>query len=400
MAGLRPHARLAPSSAYRWLRCPASVGFIEDGEYEDEAGVPADEGTILHSLCEEALRNGTSPYSFVGLIEKYGKATLEITDKLADMMQEGLDVIDDIPGKLFIERRLDLGRWMPKQFGTMDVGIVNRDLGVVFDWKWGFIPVEAVDNDQARIYLLGFWDNFVRHLYPNLKKFRVIIFQPRAPGGGGEWDVDLDDLLEWGHELKRAARKTYDRDAKFVPGPKQCAYCPGAKNLVCEAYKKDVLSLLKEDFDEMDEEIAMGIPMRLPNTSSLTPERRSHIYSRKGHILKFLDRLGAEMMDDALKGRPVPDYKPIYGRHPARKWVDKEAAEKEMALHLPDDKLYTSRLISPKQFQDLVPERTYQRIARDYVDLGEPKPVLVSSLDRRDPIPTLREEFDDAVDES
>jgi hypothetical protein len=390
----RPHARLAPSSAARWLRCPASVQFIEDEELEDESGVPAKEGTILHMLCEECLRDDLSPFKFVGQSFEYEGHHMEFTDALAEWMVEGLDYLDDIPGRIFIEKRLDLGRWMPGQFGTMDVGIIGRKRATLFDWKWGFLPVGAVDNDQLRIYALGFWDNYVRHYAPHIRKFRLIIWQPRAPGGGGEWDIDLDDLLEWGEDLKVAAKMTYRKDAKFVPGTTQCAYCPGATNLVCEAYKKFNRDLLDLDDDEMDEEIEMGIPLRL-SSDGMTPERRSHILEHRTMINKFLDRLAAEEMDDATKGRPTPRRKLVLGRNPPRKYFDPEEAEKEIGLILSEEEAYTKKLISPTQLEKVVSETMYKRLEKELVDLGNPKNVMVPEGDRRPPVPNIKDELND-----
>jgi hypothetical protein len=389
------HARLSPSSASRWLRCAASVGFIDEADLADESGVPAKEGTILHAFCEKALRESVSPYSFVGQIGESEGHTLEITDDMAEQMLAGLDVIGDIPGKLFIEKRLDLGRWMPGQFGTMDVGIAGRKVATVFDWKWGYTPVDAVDNDQGKIYGLGFWDNFARHISNEIRKVRIIIFQPRAPGGGGEWEIHIDDLLQWGEDLKRMAEATYDPEAPFVPGSKQCSYCPGAKTLTCDAYKKWNLEGLMADFDDLDEEIEMGIPMRMPSKTFLTPERRSHLLANRPALNKFLDRLAAEELDDALKGRLTPGRKPVEGRMPPRKWVDVAAAEREVTLILPDEEAYSRKLISPTQLEKAVPESTYNRLAKTLIERGEAKVVMVPEEDRRPRVADLRSEFDD-----
>lgn len=391
----RAHARLAPSSAARWLRCPASVGFIDDAELDDEGGVPAKEGTIIHGWCEEALRSGVSPYAMIGRVAEYQGHSLEMTEEIADQMQEGLDIIDEIPGKLYVEKRLNLSRWMPGQFGTMDVGICGRKVATVFDWKWGYLPVDAVDNDQGKIYGLGFWDNFASQISSGIKKVRIIIFQPRAPGGGGEWEIHLDDLLDWGDKLKKMARATYDPEAPFVPGSKQCEYCPGAKTLTCAAYKLWNLENVVEDFDRMDEEIALGIDMRMPGKDWLTPERRAHLLANRSALNKFLDRLAAEELDDALKGRPTPRRKPVVGRNPPRKWYDASEAESEMALLVPDEKLYTRKLASPTQLEKVVSEKTYKRIAKRLVDFGEPKTIMVPEEDRRVRVDDLRTEFDD-----
>lgn len=389
----RPHARLSPSSAYRWLYCEASVQFIEDGGFEDESGDAAKEGSILHAWCEECLREDKSAFDLIGRTSTYEGYTYTLDEETAEMMQDGLDLINMIPGKLYVERRLDLGRWMPGQFGTMDVGIIGKRIATCYDWKWGYIPVQAVDNDQARIYLLGLWDNIVRHIAPDIKRFRIIIFQPRAPGGGGEWELDIEDLLDWGIKLKFAAKRTYHKDAKFVPGKKQCEFCPGAKNLVCEAYEIFVRKMLIEDLDELDSQIEIEAPLRL--NRRISPEQRSHIIKHRTMINKFLDRLQTEALDDALKGRAVPMLKAVDGRMPPRKWIDIEHAEEELGLMLTEDQLYRKKLISPTQLQKITPEKLYRRLESRLVDFGEKKPVLVPVEDSRPSTRNLRDEFDD-----
>lgn len=388
------HARLSPSSSSRWLRCLGSVRFIEELDEEDEGGVAADEGTILHSFCEDCLRDDLNPFDLVGETREHNGYRYTLTEDDADHIIAGLDRIDEIPGKLFIEKRLDLGRWMPGQFGTMDVGIASRLRATVWDWKWGYLPVSPVENDQLRIYALGFWENHLKHRFPDLESFRLIIEQPRAPGGGGEWDVSLDELLDFGKFVKKRAGMTYDRDAPRTPGEKQCAYCPGAKKRLCPEYDAFNLEMLVADFDEMDEQIELDIPPRLKRPSLLTPERRSFIVKHRAMLNKYLDRIEAEVMDDARKGYPTPGLKAVEGRSPPRKWKDPEAAEAKLTRILPACEAFSQKLISPTQAEKIVPERLFKGLS-DIIDRGERKPILVDEHDARPAISSVVEDFDD-----
>ena len=51
----RAHAKLSPSSAHRWLRCPASIEACRD--IKDTSSIHAEEGTAAHELAETVLRN-------------------------------------------------------------------------------------------------------------------------------------------------------------------------------------------------------------------------------------------------------------------------------------------------------------------------------------------------------
>lgn len=393
----RAHARIGPSSLARALRCPGSVNFIEALGNEDDAGVAADEGTILHSFCEDCLKNDLDPFDLVGEKRTYNGYDYELTEEDAEGIQQGLDVIDDIPGKLLVEKRVDLGRWMPGQFGTCDVGVIGKKRITVFDWKWGFLPVSPVENEQAMAYALGLWDTYARE-QSNATQFRLIIMQPRAPGGGGEWDVDLDTLLEFGKRLKRLSKAAADPDAERIAGEKQCHYCPGAKTRTCPEYDKFNLDMIVRDFEEMDDAIENDLPMRVTPSGLLTPERRSFLLKHRGMITKYLDRIHAEVLDDALKGRPTPGLKAVEGRAAPRKWKDKDEAEKALKRVLPEEEVFNYKVITPTQAEKLLPEASYLKLASK-IDRGERKPVLVPVEDARPALRNIADEFNDEEDD-
>ena len=390
----RAHARIGPSSLARAFKCPGSVNFIEDLDEPDVAGNAADEGTILHSFAEDCLNHDLNPHSMVGEQRTYNGYTYELTEEDADGILEGLDEIDQYPGKLLVEKRVSLERWMPDQFGTCDIGVIGKKRIVIADWKFGFKAVSPIENPQLMAYALGMWDNFARHM-TDATDFRLIIFQPRAPGGGGEWDVTLDELLAFGEKLKKLSKAVVDPRAPRCAG-NWCedAYCPGAKTRKCPEYDLFNLEMIARDFEEMDDEIEHDLPLRLTRPSALTPERRSHILKHRGLITKWLDRIHAETLDDAIKGRPTPGLKAVNGRAPARKWLEKTDAEKALLRLLPEEEVYSRRLITPTQAEKLLSETAYGKISA-HVHKGEPKPSLVPVEDARPPIRNIKDEFED-----
>lgn len=367
------------------------MNFLAD--VEDEGGIPAAEGTILHSFCEDCLRDDREAHELVGEVREHEGHKLELTEELAELIQVGLDEISMIPGKLFIERKVDLGLWMPGQFGTLDVGIVGRERIHIWDWKWGYLPVSPVENEQLMLYALGFWEGIARHK-TDAVDFRLHIFQQRAPGGGGEWDVTLDRLLEFGREAKAKARATYADDAPRIPGPKQCIYCDGARSLTCPEYSEYHLKLIVDEFDEMDERIELGVGPRLRPSSQMTPERRSFILENWPSISKWYERLHADALDDAMKGLPVPGLKAVMGRNPPRKWADPEAVEPALQRALDAD-AYTKKLVSPTQAEKLLSPRLYSKLANEHLAKQEPKPTLVSDQDSREAVASIIDLFDD-----
>lgn len=365
---------------------------------QDEGGEHADRGTILHAIAEECVRWDRDPYSYVGQLWSYGCIEdMEITEDHADGIDYGMSIIDSYTGKLFIEYRVDLGKWMPGQFGTLDIGIVGKRRIVIFDWKFGHNRVQAYQNEQLMLYALAFWHNVARH-HTDATEFELIICQPPAPGGGDQWTCTLDELLAFGKRVKKRAKLTYDEDAERVPGPVQCAYCPGAKTLKCEEYNQFTLAMVVSDFDDLDETMELGLPPRLPSASKLTQERKAYIVLHRDMIEKFLDRLNGDLLNDALRGDPTPGVKAVYGRNPPRKWKkEAEAIVKGILEKLLGDDAYVKKLISPTMAEKELPEKMYAKL-KEYIDAGSPKPVLVPEESNKPRVPVLADLFDDIED--
>jgi len=399
------HAKLSPSSCSRWFNCPGSIKLVE--EHGEDTGDKsfAHDGTILHGIMEDCLRDDRDPYEWLGENVKLSKYRdeddykvdyeLEITDELCGILADGLDEIDGIPGKLFIEKRVDLGRWMPGQFGTLDVGIIGRKRIHIWDHKFGMIPVSPVRNKQISCYALGFWDNIAKH-QTDVTEFRFHVWQPRcfAGDGGGVWDTNLEELLSFGKELSEKARATERPNAPRIPGNAQCMYCPGAQELTCPEYVDQQKRLLFGDDDEIIEEsIEHGLP---PKFRTISPEERSWIIEHRSSINKFLDRLQAQALDDAIKGRPTPGMKAVQGRRPPRKWKDADAVEARLKKILGDD-AYTRKIMSPTQAEKELSQSMYGSLIDD-IERGDPKPILVAQEAGGEPIQSLLDMFNEDED--
>ena len=131
------HAKLSPSSAYRWFRCPgvirATAGLPDDSnEY-------AREGTAAHTLAERCLLSGTDAAKWIGTHE--GRIRVDYTDHngkpatqffivdlpMAEAVQVYLDTCRNIGSergaKLLVEQRVGLSSIDPilsPVWGTSD----------------------------------------------------------------------------------------------------------------------------------------------------------------------------------------------------------------------------------------------------------------------------------------
>lgn len=392
------HARLSPSSASRWLRCPGSVNFIDSIEEDDPEGTAAAEGTILHGVMEDCLRSNVEAYEFVGerRVEERSGFELLITEDTADMLQQGLDYIDTLPGRLHIEHWVNLSRWMKGQGGTLDLGFTGKREIIIWDNKFGYLPVSPIENEQLMLYALGFWDNIVRHI-SNVRRFRLIIWQPRAPGGGGghlDALAEVQKLIQGDFPLAAA---TYGEDAPRVPGHRQCLYCPGAQKLRCPEYVNYNLSMVIEDFDDMDDAVENGLPPRLP-LNRITPERRTWLLENRASFNKFFDRLHAAAYADAEAGVNTHLMKLVDQREGARRWANAKRAEKELVEHLGED-AYVKKVLSAPQAEVAMKKAKKKEaflLLEDLIIRPPGKPQLVSASDSR---PARKTRHQEAVDE-
>lgn len=384
--GKREHARLAPSAASAWMTCPGYVNATE--HISDMPSVFTAEGTVAHEVREMCLTLGLDVEDFVGAQYTADGFEFEVTPQWAEWLQPGIDRVRDLGGELFVEHRVTLDRWMPGQFGTLDVGIVRDDLIVINDLKFGQgEAVSPVENAQLMIYALGFWDNIARHR-TKAEDFLLIIDQPRIANAGGEWRTTLEDLLAFGERVKKAARRTYDPDAPRRASDQACRWCPVA--VTCPEHARYRLATIGLKFEDLEADMAANRPPTLPQVFSLN--QRSFIVRHKDAFIKWLEALHQETLADALAGRPTPNLKAVLGRRGSRQWADEKSAEDMLTLWLGDG-AYTRKLLSPAQAERALGKDALEDLDHMIV-YGEPKPILVDLEDPRPPITPTIDKFD------
>lgn len=356
----------------------------------DESSEYAAEGSCAHKIREECLSLGLDPYDFVGTTISSEGFTFEVTEAWAEALTPGIDRIRDLGGDLYVEYRVKLDRWAKGQFGTLDAGIVRPDLIVINDLKFGMgVPVSPVWNEQLMIYALGFWDNVARHL-TDAEDFIIAIDQPRAPGGGGEWKVSLDELRSFGRRVKRKAKEALSPGAPITPGEIQCQWCPAAQQNKCAAHAEFLFEMTSMKFDDLDDAESMGYDPEPAYPVSL--ERRSFIVKHAPMFRKWLDRLHADTLADALAGMPTPGLKAVTGRKGPRKWSDEGAAERILEKAIGED-AYEKKLKSPTQAEGDVPKKAW-RTLQEFIDQSDGKPTLVSVDDEREAVTPMAAKFD------
>lgn len=410
------HFSRGPSGAHRWRKCPGSIR--EERGLPDTAGIEAALGTVFHEYAAVCLETGLDPFVFIGAEcdtgSKFG--VLKFDREMANNMLAGLDYVRDIaaqPGVLlFVEVSVDISPWVGHDedgnpgFGTSDVILVDvagRRI-IIFDWKYGAgVPISPIENDQAILYGLGAWESIAGALFdwdPEGVEVELVIEQPRAPGGGGNWPTDMAYMLREGDRIRMDSVATEDPDAPCVPGAKQCGFCKAAHHNTCVTRKDWMLAVFDTSDDEIEEYREIGADLPLPKPKAMSPEHRSYVLQNRPMIEKWFEDLHAEAYDDAMKGRPCPDMKLVYGRAPAREWRDHKA-ETLLKNRFGEQAYQPKKLRSPAMIEEEMGKKAFKEspLSR-HVFQGDPKPILVPESDKRDPVPDLQDRLNAGMEDS
>ena len=391
------HARLSPSAASRWFRCPGSVR--EEAKYERTSGPAAVDGTHTHTLVEKCINNGLmDPVLMVGteLSDDDGKFTVDI-----ERAKRTLVMINYIRGAktessvIWAERKVDAGQWIGRDDinGTADCIIYDKDAGTleIIDYKDGMVPVAVEGNPQLMIYALG----AIRATLAEgeeipYKNIRITVIQPKLVLKGMDavsyHEITIESLMAFKDELVRYASETDDPDAPLVPGA-QCKWCDhkGA----CTAMVTKSLDDSGISFEDVSKQAADKEP------GDLTDDQIREVMEAAPLLRQMLQAVEEESLRRFNLGVSIPGLKAVRGRG-SRAWslFDDELEDKLKRMGVPKTAIYKSKIVSPAQVKKLtwekkdgtikqLSERQLDTLETNYITSKEGKITIVSESDRR-----------------
>nr|DAQ12132.1 MAG TPA: PD-(D/E)XK nuclease superfamily protein [Caudoviricetes sp.] len=403
------HALLSPSSAKKWLGCPAALA-CEFG-LPNESGQAAINGTVMHLVAETvlnrvikgdditadkykgvyALNEGKGP---IKAMVKPEKGAVLITDDFMSQVNKYVDYcrpIIDAAELVEVESRVNLTRVLHpgvsikqmvyppnaepyesestlQTFGTADlVAIVKNTDGtytlIVGDLKTGRHKVLAKENKQMMLYALGLLRVYKR-LY-DITAVRLVIFQPYA-GGADEWDTTPEALEQFGKFASKAALKAIDafqrgkkglKPADFRPGNSACEWCRFSEK--CSARSKSAAKTVESDLSdeiEMTDEQIVAEYLKLD-------VMRQHISDIEKAMYKLLINKGA-----------TGGFKLVAGRPGNRAWTDQELVIKTFG-----DKVMKEVVMTPTDALKVLPEEELEQ----FITRKDGQPSIATIDDKR-----------------
>lgn len=366
------HALLSPSSAVRWLACPAAP-LMEQGR-PDEASPFAAEGTAAHEAAAIALLTDAPVSAQKGMSDD----DLPAVQSYVDYVQQ----LAKVPfAQLFVEQELDIASLTGEEGakGTADAVVLLPEETVVIDLKFGRgVRVDAEGNPQLMLYAAA-----ASAMRGEPKPCRLVVHQPRI-NHVSEWVCSVEEMQLFLGRVSTAsgvARSIMERgsaaDTDYNPCESACRFCRA--RAVCPALAAQVQQAVGTDFDAID----------APEPAAPTDaEAIARALPFVPLIEAWCRAVTAEAERLLTAGEPVAGYKLVQGRKGNRAWTsaaDAEAALKAMRIKEAD--MYERKVISPAAAEKLakagtIGKRQWPKL-QALITRSEGKPCLAPESDPR-----------------
>ncbi|EMS9661940.1 DUF2800 domain-containing protein [Klebsiella aerogenes] len=399
------HARLSPSSAHRWMRCPGSLAL--ESTQPDKSSAFAEEGTRAHELAEKILNGRLQGF------EHQGGTDPEMHDYVLRYVDAVWTLAEG--NELMVEQRVDFSHivGVEKSFGTADAVVIVGNELQIHDLKYGRgVQVDAEQNEQLQLYALGALEQF--NLLYDFDSVRLFIHQPRV-NHVSEWALSVEELEAFGQRAQEAAANVIVMFniaecegvdtlplENFTPGEKQCRFCKASA--ICTAREQFHMQTVAGDFDDLTAPVSELITNAIARVPMLTNEQLAEIYGQADFLESWLKAIRDRVNSELNAGHPVPGFKLVTGKQGNRAWRNEvEAEELLKSFRLKQDQMYSQKVISPTQAEKLLKKESPRRWTKveALITRSDGKPTIAPESDPR---PALNvnpvNDFDDVSEDA
>lgn len=399
------HARLSPSSAHRWMRCPGSLAL--ESTQPDKSSAFAEEGTRAHELAEKILNGRLQGFEHPGGTDP----------EMHDYVLRYVDAVWTLAegNELMVEQRVDFSHivGVENSFGTADAVVIVGNELQIHDLKYGRgVQVDAEQNEQLQLYALGALEQF--NLLYDFDSVRLFIHQPRL-NHVSEWALSVEELEAFGQRAQEAAANVIVMFniaecegvntlplENFTPGEKQCRFCKASA--ICTAREQFHMQTVAGDFDDLTAPVSELITNAIARVPMLTNEQLAEIYGQADFLESWLKAIRDRVNSELNAGHPVPGFKLVTGKQGNRAWRNEvEAEELLKSFRLKQDQMYSQKVISPTQAEKLLKKESPRRWTKveALITRSDGKPTIAPESDPR---PALNvnpvNDFDDVSEDA
>jgi len=320
---------LRPSSASRWIACPASARLSEGVPFEP-SGEAAQIGTAIHALAEKCFISGEKADAYLGKPVE----GITMTQENIEFAQAHIDHITNLKselGAVKVEQYVTVfDTPAVKLGGTADVIGFGNGILEIADLKTGRGYVDA-DSEQMKIYALG----TLAKIKKPVETVRLSIIQPHS-GDTRTHTMTVKELYQWHKDvLLPAIKEAVEDNAQPNPSSNACRYCPA--KVICPAQTK-ALEL---------------IPVKL-DVKTLAPEVVSDLLARADMVEDFIAALRKHATKVLEDGGVLSGWQ-LSPKRATRKWIDEAAAVVALeAAGIEHSKLMLTEIISPAVAEKLL----------------------------------------------
>jgi len=417
------HAKLSPSGAHRWMRCPGSV--VLEADFPDEGSSYAREGSAAHEVAALVLEGHVDRAS--DLIDKKvefvdGGETVQwlVTNDMVEHVQTYVDFVRELAGDnmLLVERKVPIGHITGEDgaTGTSDVVVIDHTTKriTVVDLKFGMgVRVDAEENEQAQMYALGALEMY--GVVCEFEEVEMVIHQPRL-GHVSHWVIPVEQLLKFADRVASAAVLCQDADREhpegrefglqpdqwatlyLFPAEKQCRFCKA--KATCPALRAEVTEIVGGAAAATADDFAQFMPEKV---DMLVGDNYLPVaMSKVGLVEDWCKAVRAEVERRLLAGQKVDGFKLVQGKRGNRRWASDEEAERLFkSFRLRADEMYDLSLISPTKAEKLLkgnPKRWAK--VEQIITQSEGKPSVAFDTDKRPAlaVQSVADDFRDLIE--